>query len=642
MATDLRPLNTVELLDAAWLVVRRHWLPLFAASTAGTVPVAVLTIGYFLWLGRLVGEVENREFYQGTAWWALLMTLAWTVHSVSRAAVTRLALSALRGEPVDLRGAWGEARRAALGSAFVGLAGFSLAWAGATCLLAPGLMLVMGWWVARPVLLDERRPYVAALRRSWRLTEGYRLRSLGLWLLLVGVGALGILNLHLLLQLGLGVAADFLGLELSGLRPRLSLGNQAYTLFLAAVLLVLLDPIKTTIDALFYLDLRIRREGADLQGQLLRLRSAAGLVTVFLVLFATPTAAAPLDRYVEQVRAARKQIQAAPRPDSVNPRVLDGLGHTTVELPGDRKLSVDNTWISEGLRRWENGEGESSAEKNALLRRLEALERSLAGVASGESGGTQAEQRVPVTVGAGGHDPKEAVKQILQQPEFQPLADRPELRELLKNVNFRQPANWWTGFWKWVREKLFQPARPEVDAPDGTLPNLGQLEPVFWILLALAVLYLLAMLIRWLIERPMSDRGRAAAVASGAAPPLEASTTENALDHTVDEWERFAQQWLGQGDVRQAIRALYLATLVHLHRERKIEYNRALTNWIYVRQFRGESEQRSTLRQLTQVFDEVWYGERPCGEEVYHRFEEGVRSLGTPAPFVTGSGGVRG
>ena len=38
-------------------------------------------------------------------------------------------------------------------------------------------------------------------------------------------------------------------------------------------------------------------------------------------------------------------------------------------------------------------------------------------------------------------------------------------------------------------------------------------------------------------------------------------------------------------------------------------------------------------------FDEVWYGERECGQEQYHAFERGVRALGTPAPAA---GGARG
>jgi hypothetical protein len=126
--------------------------------------------------------------------------------------------------------------------------------------------------------------------------------------------------------------------------------------------------------------------------------------------------------------------------------------------------------------------------------------------------------------------------------------------------------------------------------------------------------------------------GAAVKPAPTEAPPLEASATENALDHTVDEWELFAREWLGRGEVRQAIRALYLATLVHLHRERVIDYNRALTNWTYVRHFRGEAERKSILGRLTQVFDDVWYGEHPCEEPLYHSFEQGVRALGTPAP----------
>ncbi|HTE17656.1 MAG TPA: DUF4129 domain-containing protein, partial [Armatimonadota bacterium] len=154
---------------------------------------------------------------------------------------------------------------------------------------------------------------------------------------------------------------------------------------------------------------------------------------------------------------------------------------------------------------------------------------------------------------------------------------------------------------------------------------------VVWVLLAGVVLFLLALLVRWFVERPMRGDATPATVAA-EAPPLEASATENALDHTVDEWELFAQQWLGRGDVRQAIRALYLATLVHLHRERRIDYNRAFTNWVYVRQFRGETDHKGVLRKLTQTFDEVWYGERQCGEEHYRAFEQGARALGTPAP----------
>ena len=127
--------------------------------------------------------------------------------------------------------------------------------------------------------------------------------------------------------------------------------------------------------------------------------------------------------------------------------------------------------------------------------------------------------------------------------------------------------------------------------------------------------------------------------ASALVQSTEVLQEEYGVSPASLEWELFAQEWLGRGDIRQAVRALYLATLVHLHRERRIDYNRALTNWIYVRQFRGESEQKGIFTRLTRTFDEVWYGDRPLGEELYRAFEQGVRALGTPAP--TGMAGMR-
>ena len=87
-----------------------------------------------------------------------------------------------------------------------------------------------------------------------------------------------------------------------------------------------------------------------------------------------------------------------------------------------------------------------------------------------------------------------------------------------------------------------------------------------------------------------------------------------------------------RGDLRQAIRALYLALLVDLHHQRLIDYNRAFTNWHYVRQFAGAAEQRQVLRRLTEVFDLAWYGRRNCSTEQYEAFAGDVRSLATGQP----------
>lgn len=615
MRSGLRPLTTVEILDAAWLLLRRNWSSLYACSTVGTLPVALIVLLYFRWLGTIVEGTESDVFYRGTALWALGMTLAWTLNGVARGAVALLALGEARGDPLSPGTAWRGAGRQAAGCAFVALFSFAAVWLGSLFLLVPGLLMSWAWWVARPALLSEERPFAAALRRSWRLTDGYRAKSLGLWLLFVGLVLVGLLNLHLGLRFLADTAAGMLGIDTSGLQRQFVLKNQIYTTLLLTLVFVLLDPLKTAAEVVLYLDLRIRREGADLQERLRVLR--AGLAAALALMLLTPTVAGaiPAEQYLARVRSLCRQVESAPSPDRVEPALVGRLRSETVDLPGGQKVSVENAWLGEGMEAWR-----ASRDRTPLIRRLEALERSLTG-----SGSTAPPPSL---------DTKQALQQILAEPEFQPLAERPELRDLAKRLT-PKTANWWKSFWDWLGKMLFKPFQPKVKLPDPP-QGPGVPKEVFYVILGLGALVLLGFIIKWLIERPVREEAPVAGRA-GAAAPLEASATENALDHSVDEWELFAQEWLSRGDVRQAIRALYLATLVHLHRERRIEYNRAFTNWVYVRRFQGPAEEQGTLRGLTQIFDEVWYGERPCGEEHYRTFERDVRALGTPAPVAGGA-----
>jgi hypothetical protein len=259
MRSDLRPLTTIELLDAAWLLLRRNWAQFYACSGVGTAPLALLVMVYFIWLGTLLQGTDNTVFYTGTLWWAVGMAVAWMVNSIARGAVTATALADARGETLSFGQAWRQAWRNAAGSAFVGLVGFSAAWVLGSCLVAPGIWLVLGWWTARPALLVEGKPFAAALRRSWRLTDGYRMKALGLWIALVIVWALGVWNSHLMVQFAVGTASGVFGVETSALQGQLRPSNQAYLTFLMVAVFMVLDPLKTAADAMLYLDLRIRR-----------------------------------------------------------------------------------------------------------------------------------------------------------------------------------------------------------------------------------------------------------------------------------------------------------------------------------------------------------------------------------------------
>ena len=621
MPQQLRPLNTVEILDAAWLLLRRSGALFYACSGIATAPLALLVMGYFLWLGTIVEGTANEAYYAGTTLWAVAMAIAWGFNSVARGAVTAAALAEARGEPISMGAAWKAAATRAPSMLFVGLATFAVALSAGVAGIAPGVLLVMGWWAARPALLDEERPFAAALRRSWRLTQGYRARAFGLWLLFLALAGMVLFNLHLMVEFFLGTVAGLLGVDTSGIHPQVTFTNYSYVLSLLCLTFVLLDPLKSATDAVFYLDLRIRREGADLQGRLAALRGALAVLILLLVL-PLPAHAMPAEQYASRVRQLREQVARAKSPRELDPTAVGQLRNQLVQLPGNQNLDVRNDWLDSNLQGWRDGDAGGKA---ALERRLEALERSLGTPVAGGAG-----SETPKAASMPSVDAKGELKRILQAPEFQPLAERDELKNLLPQMKLKT-KNWWSGFADWLKNMLFRPRPPQVQPPAMKAPKL---EVPIWILLGLVVLFVLALIVRWIMERPVNDEPlRPARV--GDAPKLEMSQTENALDHSVDEWELFAQQWLQRGDVRQAVRALYLATLVHLHRERRIDYNRAFTNWMYVRQFKGEQDARLTLRRLTQMFDEVWYGDRDLGAEQYQAFEQGVRTLGTPAP-VTG------
>lgn len=61
---------------------------------------------------------------------------------------------------------------------------------GLVLLIVPGILLLLRWAVAVPVLIQERRDILDSMARSRDLTKGSRWALLGLWLILIVGGAL--------------------------------------------------------------------------------------------------------------------------------------------------------------------------------------------------------------------------------------------------------------------------------------------------------------------------------------------------------------------------------------------------------------------------------------------------------------------
>jgi hypothetical protein len=75
-----------------------------------------------------------------------------------------------------------------------------------------------------------------------------------------------------------------------------------------------------------------------------------------------------------------------------------------------------------------------------------------------------------------------------------------------------------------------------------------------------------------------------------------------------------------RGNYREAVRCLYLALLSRLHRDGAITYDVTLSNWDYLRHFKGQREWLPPFRELTRRFDFAWYGNVPVGVEGYQDF----------------------
>jgi hypothetical protein len=636
--SELRPLTTPEALDAALLLLSHAAPRYYLFSSIGVLPAAVLTLVYYHWVGTLL-KGHDETYWEGTTIWALAMAAAWIFLSICRGAMTLAALADARGEPLGpegtLRECWRTSARRWASLALIGSAATAAVWLAGSCLAAGALLPLSAWMVARAAVMDEDRRYAGALQRSADLTRGYRGKACRLWGLFALVWIAASLNLYMGVRGLLGAVTTFFGYDVSAWMEVVSYHNRAYLVWLGVILFLLLDPLKTCADVALYLDLRIRREGADLQTRLRTLSAAAGILALAL-LAPRPAAATTLEEYRQQVQGLKQQIRTSQTPDQVDPRLRRAFASGTVRMPDGQTVTVDNRWINESADRWGN-----AGEKEGLVNRLEALDRSLGEEGEGPQGGPQGGREG----GPGGTlpaaakpsprraGPDQAYRDAIARPEFQELAERPELRRMMGELEPKNVGTWFEKLGLWIRRYLLrsaEPRMPRISGPNWSLsPGVGRI--ILYALLALLGGGLLAEVLRALFLRWQERSGPKAMPA--AAARLEESETENALEHSADEWETFAAEWLRRGDLRQAVRALYLALLVDLHQQRLIDYNRAFTNWHYVRRFAGDTEQRQVLRRLTEFFDLAWYGRRACSHDQYQEFATGVRALvkATPA-----------
>ena len=236
---QLRPLSIGEILDGALVLLRRHFtLVLGIAVVCEGIPTAM-----DVYIDLTGGGSQN----PGLSLLDRLLTLVGSV-LVTGATVRVVSEAYLGRTPL-----FGDAMRFA-GSRFGTILGANIMSGFLTvlatlALVIPGIVVACGYSVAAEAAALESGSAGEALRRSWDLTKGFRWKALAL-----GVVSIGLI---LVVYLGAGVLGGILGEVMGGLDTVLAV--------FAACVSLLIYPVISCVFTLFYYDLRVRKEGFDLE-----------------------------------------------------------------------------------------------------------------------------------------------------------------------------------------------------------------------------------------------------------------------------------------------------------------------------------------------------------------------------------------
>jgi hypothetical protein len=230
MAIDLRPRTGVELIDASFQFLRENFALLFTTTAVTYAPIALLE---FL----AAEDPTNVELM------LVARLVTWIFASMAQAATIEIVATRYVGEtitPADaLRAVWKRLGTALLVTFAYGL----VVGVGTVLLIIPGIYFATKYFAAMAAAMVEGKKTDAAMTRSAELTKGSKRRLVNIF------------GLTLIIYIFLAAAAG-------GIAGALTSGPAAALIM--RLFLAITNPFIFTLVTLVYFDLRIRREGLDL------------------------------------------------------------------------------------------------------------------------------------------------------------------------------------------------------------------------------------------------------------------------------------------------------------------------------------------------------------------------------------------
>jgi hypothetical protein len=248
----LRPRSASELVDAAVRLFRQHFGSYVLIAAVAAIPGLVanaLALAAADW-GSDLAALATQDPFAGQQLGITLLSLA--TYLVAEGLYVRLTADAYEGG----RPALGDVVRRVVPRVPAVLVGqvlrFVAVGLGLLALVVPGVIVLVRYAVAAQASVLEEAGPVAGLARSWSLTKGNTLRVLG------GIGLAWLL-----------LFVVIFGLQMIGGIIGMLIGGQTAVLLVMLVLNalggVLVYPLIPIVSTLMYYDLRIRREGLDLE-----------------------------------------------------------------------------------------------------------------------------------------------------------------------------------------------------------------------------------------------------------------------------------------------------------------------------------------------------------------------------------------
>ncbi|MBN8231410.1 DUF4129 domain-containing protein [Corallococcus macrosporus] len=606
-ALELRPRGPVALMDAALRLCARD-----AGVWALTLPGGAAVVAALL---HLVDAVDHGR---SPTLPALYVTLAWFLRGVGQGAACHYVQEVLLGAKAE------PSVRQSLRAALARLPSLFIAVAYLAFFNVLTLMFSLG--IATMLLSAQGVGYAATMQGRGSPLKLYTLGSRLLgpargtatavrWLMSIQV--LVFFNLHVGFNFLLYLGRQLVGIDLTFAERFASLDNPPWLVFLAATTFALFEPLRAATATLLLVDGRVRQEGLDLLaavqqlperstkrgGALASKGAAAALLLATGLLLAVP---APAEAAPESAPVDRKAVRA---------RLVKVA--TECELPEQ----VEGT----ALRDFDALDARETAKLERFVRRLEqeafdnedcegaavTLEEGLAQVTATAEAQARADARAAT----------DRARAILARPEFQ---DRPEkaLSEP-KEEEVPPEASWWRRLMDklgaWLKD-FFKRNNPQPRSRETALPlSGGAAADVLVVILVALTLAVLGVVLVSVLRRKRGEAGPALDVRTVDAAAL-ADNPDHALSRPPEGWAHLADALAAKGEYREAVRNLYLALLSRLHRDGAIHYDETLSNWDYLRAFRGRPEVKTPFRELTRRFDFAWYGNVPVSADGYTEF----------------------